>query len=130
VPKTRKGLHEVRTRITCNLPVSRNQEEKAFFKVLAYLDTQRDAGIGVNGYTHSVLRPAVFRGYWWPEAGADKPIGEAVVLLIVDYLLDLGDRRLTEKIAELERIIRKWYRYHGSAQEAFWIVAQQVIRHD
>jgi hypothetical protein len=127
MPTNRKGLHEARTRITCHLPVSRNQEEKAFFKVLAYLDSQRGEEIGVNGYTHSALRPSVFRGYWWPE-GANKPVREAICILIVDYLLDFGDSRLSLKVAELERNVRKWYRHYGSPQEAFWIVAQEAIR--
>jgi hypothetical protein len=129
VASTRKGLHEVRTRVTCHLPVGRYQEEMAFFKVIAYLDQQRDEGIGVNGYTHSILRPAVFRGYWWPT-GANEPVRDEIVLLLVDYLLDFSDQRLSAKVAELKRTVRKWYRHHGSPQEEFWIVAQQVIRQD
>jgi hypothetical protein len=129
VPTTRKGLHEVRTRITCHLPVGSSREEMAFFKVIAYLDEQRDEGIGVNGYMHSVLRPAVFRGYWWPT-GADEPIRDEIVLLLVDYLLDFSDPRLSAKVTELKRTIRSCYRKYGSPQEEFWIVAQQVILQD
>ena len=63
----RLGLHEVRTRVICHLPVNDEQEEKAFFKVITYLQTQQQQAVGVQGYTHSALRPTVFRGYWWSE---------------------------------------------------------------
>ena len=66
MPEKTKGFHEVRTRVTCNLPVNTEREERAFFKVLAYLNTLRNQEIGVSGYTHSIIRPAAFFGYWWP----------------------------------------------------------------
>ena len=106
----RKGLHEVRTRVFYHLPINDEKQEKAFFRIIDYLDTQRVEDIGVNGYTHSSLRPAVFRGWWWPE-NSSTPEADDIVLLFVDYSLALEDRRLSDKLKEFKRAVRKWYRY-------------------
>ena len=124
-----KGLHEVRTRVTCNLPVNNVREEKAFSKLLAYLDELRHEEIGVSGYTHSQIRLAVFHGYWWPE-GAIKPIHDYIVVTTVDYRLDIDSPEISDKIKELKQTIRKWYRHHGSPQDEIWVVAHPILRQD
>ena len=129
MPAKPKGLHEVRTRVTCNLPVNSLQEERAFFKVIAYLDELRHQGIGVTGYTHSEMRPPAFYGYWWP-ANAAQPIRDHIVMCTVDYLLASGSHDLSLRVKELKQTIRKWYRHHGSPQEEIWVVAHPILRQD
>src|ERR1700675_4592243 len=113
MPGKLEGLHEVRTRVTCNLPVNHVREERAFFKVIAYLDALHNQNIGVSGYTHSEMRPPAFHGYWWPE-NAIKPIHDKIVVCTVDYLLASGSPDLSLRVKEFEQTIRKWYRYYGS----------------
>ena len=129
MPQQPKGLHEVRTRVTCNLPVNNAREEKAFFKVRAYLNDLRHQDIGVGGYTHSELRPAVFHGYWWQD-DSDKPIHDQLVLCTVDYLLASGSEELADKIRELKQTVRRWYRYFRSPQDEIWVVAHAIVRQD
>jgi hypothetical protein len=129
VPRTKKGLYEVRTRVTANLPVNTMQEEKAFLKVLVYLNELRHQHIGVSGYTHSVMRPAVFHGYWWPENAA-SPIRDHIVVCTIDFLLESSSSELTAKVKELKQTIRKWYRHYGSPQDEVWVVAHPILRQD
>ena len=125
----RKGLHEVRSRVTCNLPLNNAQEEKALFRVLAYLNGLRHQGIGANGYTHSELRPAVFHGYWWP-AGADEPLHDLIIVCTIDFLLPTGSSELSQKVKELKQTIRKWYRHYQSPQDEVWVIVHPVTRQD
>lgn len=129
MPSKRKGLHELRTRVICHLPVNDQQEAKAFFKVLSYLDDLRQRGVGVGGYTHSEVRPTVFHGYWWPE-GANEPVHDGIVLCTIDYLLASGSRELSLQVSELKATIRKWYRYYQSPQDEVWVVAYPILRQD
>jgi hypothetical protein len=123
------GLHEVRTRVTCNLPVNTGREEKAFFQVVAYLDELRHQALGVTGYTYSETRPTAFHGFWWPE-GADRPVHDRIVLCTVDYLLESGSQELSRQVKLLKQTIRKWYRYYGSPQDEIWVIAHPIIRQD
>ena len=125
----KKGLHEVRTRVTCNLPVNNVQEEKALFKVVDYFNELRHQEIGVTGYTYSETRPVAFHGFWWPD-GADEPVHDQIVLCTVDYLLGSGSQELSQKVKELKQTIRKWYRYFGSPQDEIWVVAHPILRQD
>jgi hypothetical protein len=125
----KKGLHEVRTRVTCHLPVNDAQEEKAFFQVIEYLDEQRSEGIGVKGYTYSEVRPVAFHGYWWPD-DAEDPVHDQIVGCYVDYLLPSGSQLLSAKVKELKQTIRRWYRHYRRPQDEVWVVAQQIIRED
>ncbi|MCI0463276.1 MAG: hypothetical protein L0Z62_40535 [Gemmataceae bacterium] len=125
----KQGLHEVRTRVTCHLPVNDAQEEKAFFKVIDYLDQQRQEQVGVKGYTHSEARPAAFHGYWWRD-DAEVPLHDQIVLCLVDYLLPSGSQQLSAKVKELKQTIRKAYRYYKRPQDEVWVVAQQILRED
>lgn len=129
MPTKRTGLHEIRTRVTGHLPVNTFQEEKAFFKILEYLKELRGQDIGVSGYTFSDVRPAVFHGCWWPES-SDEQVEDQIVLLSVDYLLPLGSRELSNKVADFKPTIKKWYRYYQSPQEEIWLVAHPIIRQD
>ena len=105
------------------------QEEKAFFQIRAYLDSLRHSGIGVTGYTHSSVRPAVFRGYWWPD-NADEPIRDAIVVCTVDYLLEFDNPEISRKVRELKQTIRRWYRHYHSPQDEIWVVAHPIMRQD
>lgn len=125
----KQGLHEIRTRVTCNLPVNNLREEKAFRKVLAYLDSLHHQAIGVSGYCHSEMRPPAFHGFWWPT-NATKPMHDSIVVCTIDYLLAPGSVELTERLREHKQTIRKWYRHHGSPQDEIWVVAHPVIRQD
>ena len=125
----RRGLHEVRTRVMCHLPVNNSQEEKAFFKVLSYLRKLKDQGIGVSGWTTSTLRPAVFHGWWWSEQW-EEWVRDDLVLCFVDYRLSLDDSSLSERVQELKQTVSKCYRLHRSPQEEVWVVAYQVMRQD
>jgi hypothetical protein len=55
------------------------QETKAFYEVLGYLHALRHENLGVGGFTHSQVRPAVFHGYWWPEE-AEEPVSDEIIL--------------------------------------------------
>ena len=125
----RKGLYEVRTRVTCNLPVNNAQEEKAFLDVLELLNDLRHQEIGVSGYTHSESRIAVFHGYWWRE-GADEPVHDQLVLCTVDYRLAFGRPELSLQVKKLKQTIRNCYRSYGSPQDEVWVVAHPIIRQD
>ena len=83
----------------------------------------------MSGFTTSTLRPATFHGWWWSD-DRHEWIRDDLVLCFVDYHLSLGDPGLSERVEELKRTIRKWYRLHQSPQEEVWVVAYQVIRQD
>jgi hypothetical protein len=123
------GLHENRTRIVFNLPLGDIKEEKAANRVLDFLKSQRQADPAVSGFTHSVFRPAVFRGWWWSPQ-ADDWCDDPIVLVFVDLKMDFGDLRLSQKIKELKKTIRALYRNFGKPQEEIWVVAHQVMRFD
>ncbi len=108
-------MHENRTRIVFNLPLGNIKEEKAANRVLDFLKSQRQADPAVNGFTHSVFRPAVFHG-WWRSPEADDWCDDPIVLVFVDLKMD-GDLRLSQKIKEWKKTIRSWYRYFGRPQE-------------
>ncbi len=124
-----RGLHEVRSRVMCHLPVNNAREEKAFLKVLSYLHALKDQGIGVSGFTTSTWRPAAFHGWWWSD-DRQEWVRDDLVLCFVDYHLSLDDPSLSARVEELKQTIRKWYRLHRSPQEQVWVVAYQVIRQD
>ena len=124
-----RGLHEIRTRVMCHLPVNNNQETKAFFKVLSFLHGLKDKGIGVTGFTTSTSRPAAFHGWWWSEERQEW-LRDDQVLCFVDFHLAFDDPSLSQRVEELKQTIRKWYRLHRSPQEEVWVVAYQVIRQD
>jgi hypothetical protein len=120
--------YEVRTRATFFLPITDADEERAIIDVIRYLEQQRiRKRISVTGYTHSRLRTPVFRGGWWKEeetsphpphalvrgGGQKTPEGEwvreGVVLFIVDYLSQIGNRALDQALARLRQAIAKAY---------------------
>ena len=123
------GLHEHRTRVVLHLPLNDTQEEKAANQILWFLQEQRKEASGVKGFTHSVLRPAVFRGWWW-SAKEKSWCQDHIVLLLVDYKIDFSDILLPKVVKELKKAIRYWYRYYGRPQEEIWVVAHQVFRFD
>jgi len=125
----RKGLHEIRTRVLCHLPVNDDQEERAFFEILGSVNELRHRSVGVHGYTHSEVRPPVFFGYWWPE-NTETPVRDQIVLCIIDYLLPPGSRELSTSVKELKQTIRRLYRYYRRPQEEVWGVVHPVIRQD
>lgn len=129
MPGASKGLHEIRTRVICHLPVSNDREERAFFDFLKQLKTLRHQRVGVSGYTHSQVRPAVFFGYWWPDLAKD-PIQDYIVLTTVDFLLDMSSPELSKIVRELKQTIRRCYRKFGSPQEEIWVVAHPILRQD
>ena len=122
------GQQEDRTRVICHLPLNDIAEEKAFKVVIKYLDSQRRKRIGVDGYTYS--GPDAFFGRWWSSERLDW-IADHIVLLIVDYKIDLTDQRvsLSEKIAELKNVVHEAYGRYGRHQEEVWVVAHRVTRH-
>jgi hypothetical protein len=109
--------------------VNKAREEKAFFQVQAYLHQLRHQGIGVRGYTHSSLRPAVYHGYWWPEDG-DLPVRDAIIVCTIDYLLDIDSQEISKKVKELKQTIRRWYRHYKSPQDEIWVIAHPILRQD
>jgi hypothetical protein len=109
--------------------VNNSQEEKALFKVLAYLHSLKDREIGITGFTTSTSRPAAFHGWWWSE-DRQAWIRDDQMLCFVDYRLALDDPALSRLVEELKRTIRKWYRLHRSPQEEVWVIAYHVIRQD
>jgi hypothetical protein len=113
----------------CHLPVNNAYEEKAFFRVLSYLQGLKDQRVGVNGWTTSTLRPAAFHGWWWSDNRREW-IRDDLVLCFVDYLLSFDDTALSQRVGELKQTIRMSYRIHRSTQQEVWVVAHQVIRQD
>jgi hypothetical protein len=129
VAAKKSGLHEVRTRVMCNLPVNNVQEEKAFFQIIEYLNQLRHEGVGVTGYTYSETRPVAFHGFWWPDDG-DEPIHDQIVLCTVDYLLASGSAEISQQVRQFKQTIRRWYRHFRSPQDEVWVVAHPIIRQD
>ena len=82
----------------------------------------------MDGYTYS--DPNAFFGRWW-SAGQDNWMGDKIVLLIVDYQIELTRKKvsLSEKVAELKQKIHAAYRHYGREQEEVWVVAFRVTRH-
>jgi hypothetical protein len=111
------------------LPVNQDREERAFFKVIDYLKSQREEAVGIQGFTHSVSRPTAFRGYWWSEE-QKKWLSDSIVLCFIDDKLGIDEKVLSAKVKELKQTIRRWYRYYGSPQEEVWVVVQQIVRQD
>jgi len=105
------------------------REEKAFFKVLDYISQLRHQSLGVSGYTHSVVRPAVFRGYWWP-ADAESPVEDRIVMVTIDYRVAFGAQELSDKVKELKRTVQSCFRQFKSPQDEVWVVAYPIIRQD
>lgn len=118
-------LHEDRTRVVCSLPLRDAREEKAFKRVIAYLQDQRKERIGVTGYIYSA--PGAFYGYWW-HPRKRRWLEDKIVLLVVDYKIPLDHLRhsLLEKLSELKRAIEESYAHYGSPQQEVWLVAQPV----
>ncbi len=123
------GLHEDRVRVVCHLPLNHRQEEKAVLLVLGYLKEQRKEAVGVKGFAHSELRPAVFRGFWWDKKKRDW-VEDKIALCIIDYRLDFSDPRLSTKVEELKDTIKSCYRRCGLPQQEIWVVAHHVLRQD
>jgi hypothetical protein len=123
-----EGEHEGRTRVVCHLPLNSVQEERAFKAVIQCLRSQRRTRVGVTGYTYS--SPTSFSGGWWSPQGKEW-LSDRVVLLLIDYQVELTDRRvsLSEKIAELKEKIQDAYTRHGRPQEEVWVVSFPVTRH-
>lgn len=125
----RIGLHENRTRVMFHLPLNDTKEEKAANKVVQYLQSQKQEDGGVKGFTHSVFRQTVFRGWWWSQA-TEQWCQDQIVLFMVDLKIDFADQRLSAQIRELKKTIRHWYRYFGKPQEEIWVVAHPITRFD
>jgi hypothetical protein len=122
------GELEERTRVTCHLPLSHPREELAFKDVIEHLEAQRRQRVGVDGYTYS--NPTAFTGRWW---SSDRRgwMADRIVLLIVDYRIELTDPRasLLGTVEELKAVIHDAYRRRGRPQEEVWVVSARVTRH-
>lgn len=129
MPPRKKRRGEMRTRVTCHLPLNNAREEKAFFQVLAHLNELRHQKVGVTGFTHSELRPAVYHGYWWPE-DQKGPVHDQLVLCTIDFRLAASSRQLAAKVKELKQTIQKWYRHYQSSQDDVWVVAHPILRQE
>ena len=122
-----KGEHEERTRVVCHVPINSAAEEKAFKEVVAYVESQKENQIGVDGYTYS--DPKAFFGRWW--GGDNSWVSDKIVLLIIDYKIELTDQKasLSDMIRELKETVGKSYAKYRRPQEEVWIVAFGVTRH-
>jgi hypothetical protein len=123
------GLHESRTRVVFHLPLGDFAEEQAANKILKFLKSKRRQASGVKGFTHSIFRPAVFRGWWWSH-DAKNWCDDPIVIVMVDFMIDFSDLKLSQKIKVMKGVIRQWYRHYGKPQEEIWVVAHQVMRFD
>lgn len=111
-----------------NLPISNRDEEKAIYLIIDYLQQQRESLASIRGFTHSLLRDAVYRGYWW-SSQRQQWIRDKIVLFIIDYFCSPRDPVLTNHLRELKTSISNAYRRYGRAQEEIWIVASPVLRY-
>lgn len=66
----------------------------------------------------------------WPEADAETGVRACQRRIETERAARGPDPRLSAKVTELKRTIRKWYRHYGSPQEEGWVVAQPLIRED
>ena len=128
MPTQESGQHEDRTRVIGHLPLNNSAEEKAVKNIIDYVEAQRRNRIGIEGYTYSAA--SAFYGRWW-SSEARGWMEDKIILLIVDYKIPLTDKRfsLSEKVAELQRVIHESYDRYGRPQEEVWVVAHPVIRH-
>lgn len=120
--------HDERTRVIFNLPVGNEGEFRAVNHVISFLQEQRTQPIGVGGFTHSLIRNAVFQGYWW-SSNLQRWIKDKILLFIVDYHFSPHDPILTDHLRELKNVINDAYRRYGSIQEEIWMVASPVRRY-
>jgi hypothetical protein len=127
----RKGVtrHEARTRVIFNLPINHAGEEKAFYEIIGYLQTQQRRSTGVSGFTYSEPLPAVFSGFWWSE-NDQVWVNDELVLVTVDFQTPTGKATfsISEEMKRLKQRIAEAYRRNGSQQEEIWIVAHRVTR--
>ena len=128
--KKKKGLHEERTRVMCNLPINNADEELAISQVIKHLEGLRRKPLGVKGFVHSPLRGSTFRGFWW-DSNQQKYLREKVALFVVDYEMDFDSVDLPAQLESLRNTIQHWYQhYTGKKQEVIWVVAHPVTRLD
>ena len=119
--------HEQRDRVTCHLPYGNAAEEKAFARVINYLQEQRRNRLGVTGYTFS--DPSSFHGFWW-SAKRRQWVQDRIVLLTIDYRVPIGNpnRSLLEHLERLKTVIEEAYSHFGSPQDEIWIVKHPIDR--
>jgi hypothetical protein len=57
-------------------------------------------------------------------------MSDKIVLLIVDFKIDLADPKfsLTEEIARLKTVIHESYARYGRPQEEVWVVSHKITR--
>lgn len=122
------NFREGRTRVIFNLPIEDENEERAVSDIIDYLQSQRISQLGLRGFTHSILKNAVFCGYWWSD-DTQQWIKDRIVLFIIDYLFDVDDHVLIQHLRELKRIVSEAYRLYGSMQEEIWLVSHKVLRY-
>lgn len=118
----------------CHLPCGNESETKAFYAVVDYLKSQRRASVPVTGYTFSTIRPSAFLGYWFgkspnQESKPQRWVGDNIVMLMIDYKIELRDRRLSLMVKEIKKAVVKAYKKHDCTQTEFWITAQQIFRY-
>lgn len=123
-----KDFREKRTRVIFNLPFECRQEEKAINRIINYLQEQRIQRIGLEGFTYSLLKNAVFRGCWW-SAERQQWINDKIVIFIIDYNFGIEDPLLIEHLRRLKEIISQAYRTYGRIQEEIWLVSHSILRY-
>lgn len=122
------GFGERRTRVMFYLPIKDGREVKAVNHIICYLQELRTSRLGLSGFTHSILRDPVFRGYWWSGERLQW-IKDRIVFFIVDYHFDIHDPALTEHLMGLKNTISEAYRIYGSIQEEIWLVSHSIVRY-
>lgn len=111
-----------------NLPIEDENEELAINYIISYLQNQRTQRIGLGGFTHSLLKNPVFRGFWWSKV-RQQWIKDRLVLFVIDYHLDIDDPLLIQHLRTLKITIAVAYRTYGSLQEEIWLVSYKILRY-
>jgi len=129
------GLNDHRTRVICHLPLTKPVHAFAFDDIIKYIRRQRAASVPITGYTHTSLRTPSFDGYWWgrpdddPE-GKERWVYDAIVLLIIDYEIQLGDPRVSNVVQRLKNSIFRCYKNRNCPQKEIWVMAHSISRQD
>jgi len=114
-----------RTRILLHLPQNDDSQVIAVAEVVDYLQNSRE--LGVDGFTHSVVRPTAFAGYWWNTANPSAPtlVFDAIVVCIIDVAELLVP--LEVFIRDLKLYVDGVYRIITNEPEAeIWVVSHGI----
>jgi hypothetical protein len=109
------------TRVALVLPVNNRHERRAAAAAIAEVESR------FGGVTHSVLRPAGYRGYWVdPETG--QRFVDQVAMVITDVESTPDDPDFVAGVGQLKADVLDAYNRVGSPQLEVWLLIHGISR--